>query len=184
MNHTLAGRRRRLRALAAIALAFVSFAASAPVAAARDSTFTISLTLRGSVSPDVGFSLAVDPGSGNGSFCVSKAERQRQLREDPAHDADVVCRSGRTYTIPVVIAEGEAHHYDIFKFWPRTARVIWSGTLAGDDRNHRLSYVYVFGLPATDTAPGTGDDGETGPLLPTQTRDPGRRFARIHLRMS
>jgi len=184
MSHTLAGRRRRLRALAAIALAFVSFAAAAPVASARDSTFTISLTLRGSVAPDVGFSLFVDPGSGNGSFCVSKAERQRQLREDPAHDADVVCRSGRTYTIPVVIAEGESHDYEIFKVWPRTARVIWSGTLAGDDRNHRLSYVYVFGLPATDAGPSTADDGDTGPLLPTQTRDPGRPFARIHLRMS
>lgn len=54
--------------------------------------------------------------------------------------------------------KGESVGYSIAKFWLRDAHTLWSGTLTGDGRDHTLTYVYLFDLPATDTAsrpPGT-----------------------------
>jgi hypothetical protein len=126
-----------------------ALAGSSPTAYGRDSTYTITMTLRGDVAPDVGFSLAVG-GLSYGPFCVSAAEQEAFVEENPGAKVDPICRSGRTYTLKVPVGTGESVAYDVGIYWPRTGRWLWSGTLSGDGRNHSLSYTYLFDLPATD----------------------------------
>ncbi len=141
---------RALRVLSALTLAFASLAALAPSAFARDSTFTIELTLRGPVARDVGFYFATNPGVGGDAFCVSKAERDQALR-DGANDDMPVCKSGATYARTLTIVKGETFFgYEIGLYWPRRAQAIWSEDPTWDGRDHHRSYVFDFGLPATD----------------------------------
>ncbi|MFL5779557.1 MAG: hypothetical protein ACJ761_11540 [Chloroflexota bacterium] len=119
---------------------------------AADSAVTVKLTLKGPVSPDVGFSFTTLPGVGGDSFCVSKQERDEGIKEDTAHEFPFpVCASGTTYTRTVTVANGEPVGYDISIYWPNTARTIWSEDLAADGRNHVRSYVFDFSLPETDS---------------------------------
>jgi hypothetical protein len=116
---------------------------STSVAHAATSRFTFTLTLRGTVRLDVGFELSLAPGVGGSNvFCVAQG--------GPA-DADVpLCLSGQTYTTFVDLAPGESIEYSLNLIHPRSATTLWSGTLTGDGRNHRRSYVFDFDLPATD----------------------------------
>ena len=57
------------------------------------------------------------------------------------------------YTITVTVGKGEALDYSISKMWLHEAHTLWINTLVGDGRDHTLSYVYLFDLPATDTLP-------------------------------
>ena len=116
-----------------------------PSAYARGSTTTVALTLRGPVPANAGFYIGV--GSSADWVCVGKAEQSTWPKGSVARP---VCRSGVTYTQPVRVAKGASVHYEIGMGAPRQ-RVLWSGTLTGDGHDHRLSYVYAFGLPATDT---------------------------------
>jgi hypothetical protein len=138
------------RVICALVLAMAALAGSSPTAYGRDSTFTITMTLRGDVAPDVGFSLAVG-GIFYAPFCVSKAEQESFVEDNPGYKVDPICRSGTTYMLKVPVGAGESVAYEIGIYRPRTGRWLWSGTLSGDGRNHRLSYTYLFDLPATDT---------------------------------
>jgi hypothetical protein len=165
------GMRRTLRVLCALTLAFASLATTAPGTYARDSTFTIALTLRGPVARDVGFYFAVYPGAGGDAFCVSKAERDQALR-DGASDYMPVCKSGATYTRTLTIVKGETFFgYEIGIYWPRRAHAIWTETPTWDGRDHHRSYVYDFGLPATDTI-----TGQVADAAPTPGERPGSQF--------
>ena len=145
MGHPGVTIRRSLRLLGAVGLAIVTMSVVAPVASARDSTYRISLTLRGNVDDDVGFGLGAG-GTFFGSFCEFKA-----LHEEAEPPHAPLCRRDVTYTITLTAAKGEEFEYWISKFWLRTARDLWSETIVGDGRDHTRSYVYLFDLPATDT---------------------------------
>ena len=126
MRRTHVTDRRPLRILCALTLAFATLAAPAPGVFARDSTFTIELTLRGPVPRDVGFYFATYPGVGGDAFCVSKAERDQALR-DGASDHMPVCKGDATYTRTLEIVKGETFFgYEIGLYWPRRAQAIWS----------------------------------------------------------
>jgi hypothetical protein len=146
MDHPRATIRRTVRLLGAVGLAIVTMSALAPVASARDSTYRISLTLRGNVDDDVGFGLGAG-GTFFAPFCEFEA-----LREETGSSAPL-CRPDVTYTITLTAAEGEEFEYWISKVWLRTARDLWSETIVGDGRDHTRTYVYLFDLPATDTLP-------------------------------
>jgi hypothetical protein len=106
------------RVICALVLAMAGLAGSSPTAYGRDSTFTITMTLRGDVAPDVGFSLAVG-GIFYGPFCVSAAEQEAFVEENPGAKVDPICRSGRTYTQNVPVGAGESVAYDVGIYWPR-----------------------------------------------------------------
>jgi hypothetical protein len=144
MDHPRSTIPRTVRLLCAVGLAIVTTSVLAPVASARDSTFRITLTLRGDVDGDVGFGLAVG-GIFFDSFCELPG-----LRDD-AEPVAPPCRPDVPYTITVTVGKGEELDYTISKFRLRTARTLWVDTLVGDGRDHTLSYVYLFDLPATDT---------------------------------
>ena len=141
-------------------LALAAVLILAPTASARDSTITITLTLRGPVSPDLAFELVTDPGVGGSNvFCVGRSW------QDPTFP---VCRSGTTYRTSVVLGPGESIGYQIHWVLPqRPGPVLWSGTLTGDGRDHQFTYEFIFGLPATDTmasgasGPDSASDSQT-----------------------
>ena len=64
-----------------------------------------------------------------------------------------MCRSGVTYSMVLPIGKGESLDYSISKVRLRDASTLWSGKIVGDGRNHTLTYVYLFNLPATDALP-------------------------------
>jgi hypothetical protein len=126
--------------------------ALAPVASARDSTFRITLILRGHVASDVGFSLAAG-GILFGAFCEFQGIRDEEEAENPgAPPLAPLCKRDVRYTITLTADARETLDYSISKFWLRDARTLWTGTVTGDGRDHTLTYVYLFDLPATDTA--------------------------------
>src|SRR6476469_4050806 len=146
MEHPRTTIRRRFRLLCAVGLAIATTSVLAPVASARDSTFRITLTLRGAVGDDVGFGLTVG-GIFFDSFCEFPGLR------DEAEQLAPQCRPDVPYTITVTVGKGEALDYSISKMWLHEAHTLWIDTLTGDGRDHTLSYVYLFDLPATDTLP-------------------------------
>jgi hypothetical protein len=146
MDHPRATVRRTFRLLCAVGLAMATTAMLAPVASARDSTFRITLTLRGQVDDDVGFGLTAG-GIFFDSFCEFPGLR------DEGEQLAPLCRPDVPYTITVTVGEGEELDYSISKMWLHEAHTLWINTLTGDGRDHTLSYVYLFDLPATDTLP-------------------------------
>lgn len=154
---------RTVRVVCAVMLACASLAGMAPSAYARESTFRISLTLRGSVAADASFGLGVS-GFFYDWFCVSKAQRDEDAWQDQeAAKRERLCRSGATYAQTITLGNGESAAYGIGISWLRSAGDLWSGTLTGDGRNHRLSYVYDFDLPATDAVAGSVSDRDSAP---------------------
>ena len=146
MDHPRTTIGRTVRLLCAVGLAIVTTSTLAPVASARDSTFRITLTLRGAVDDDVGFGLTVG-GIFFDSFCEFPGLR------DEAEQLAPQCRPDVPYTISVTVGKGGKLDYSISKMWLHEAHTLWINTLVGDGRDHTLSYVYLFDLPATDTLP-------------------------------
>src|SRR6478736_592800 len=144
MGHPHTRIRRTFRLLCAVGLTIATTSALAPVASARDSTFRITLTLRGAVDDDVGFGLTAG-GLFFDSFCEFKGLR------DSAESLAPLCRPDVPYMITVTVGKGEELDYSISKMWLHEAYTLWTNTLVGDGRDHTLSYVYLFDLPATDT---------------------------------
>jgi hypothetical protein len=117
-------------------------------AAAATSKVTFALTLRGHVPAGIGFDLGVSPGvGGSNPFCVA-------ANDHALDDVGVpTCRTGETYTTVVTLAEGESIEFMVSLYRPTTPRILWSGTVTGDGRDHRREYTVDFDLPATDAVP-------------------------------
>ena len=131
--------------LAAVVVSIALLVAMSPAVAAATSRFTFSLTLRGHVPPGIGFDLGLSPGVGGSNvFCVAPG--------DPLDSVVPLCESGHTYKTVVTLAPGESIEYSLTLYHPTTLRVLWSGSLTGDGRNHRREYTVDFDLPATDAA--------------------------------
>jgi hypothetical protein len=131
-----------------VAMPIALLVATTPAAAASTSRFTVTLTIRGHLAPDIGFDFTPFPSVGGIPFCVAAANPF-----DTPEPSTPTCRSGRTYTSGLTVGWGEKVDYEITLYHPTWARALWSGTMTGDGRNHRLDYVVDFDLPHTDVAP-------------------------------
>ena len=108
MRRTAVAVLRAVRVVCAMILACASLAGMVPSAHARDSMFTISLTLRGSVAADVSFGLGVG-GIFNDWFCVSKSQREEDALQDrEAAKREPLRRSGATYVETISLGKGES----------------------------------------------------------------------------
>ena len=157
------------RASLIVAMSVALLVATTPTVAASTSRFTVTLTIRGHLAPDIGFDFTPFPSVGGIPFCVAAANPFD--RPDPSIP---ICRSGRTYSSGLTVGRGESVDYEITLYHPTWARALWSGTMTWDGRNHRLDYVVDFDLPATDAT-------DIAPSASTATAPPLALFAFLGL---
>lgn len=153
------------RTVLLVAMSIALLVATTPTVAASTSRFTVRLTIRGHLAPDIGFDFTPFPSVGGIPFCVAAANPF-----DTPDPRTPTCESGRTYTSTLTVGRGEKVDYEITLYHPTSARALWSGTMTGDGRNHRLDYVVDFDLPPTDVAPASRTAPSslplaTGPIL-------------------
>ena len=151
-----------LRSSLVLAMSVALLFATTPTVAASTSRFTVTLTIRGHLAPDIGFDLTPFPSVGGIPFCVAAANPF-----DMPDPNTPKCESGRTYTSGLTVGRGQSVDYEITLYHPTWARALWSGTLTWDGRNHRRDYVIDFDLPATDAAaPARASSGFPAAALP------------------
>jgi hypothetical protein len=134
-----------LRSSLVLAMSGALLLATTPTVAAATSRFTVTLTIRGHLAPDIGFDFTPFPSVGGIPFCVAAANPF-----DMPDPNTPTCESGRTYFSGLTVGRGQSVDYEITLYHPTWARALWSGTMTWDGRNHRLDYVVDFDLPATD----------------------------------